>query len=191
MMIEHESDETDGDEKLIPGLLLSPREEAFCRFFGDPESLHYGRPTKAAVAAGYPEKSAWNTAWKLRRRPKIQARLAEFQAAATAAAGKVLSDLEHERLLALEKGDVASAIRASELAGKHLGLFFERNVLTVAVPREYDARAALDARRITAFLLMNPPDPALLAPPVPVAAETAGLAALEQNPQSPRPRQGE
>jgi len=164
--------ETDG-EALVPGPLLTPKEESFCRFFGDPESLHYGRPTKAAVAAGYSEKSAWNTVWKLRRRPRIIARLGEFQAAAKAVAAKVLTDLENTRLLALEKGDLAVAARCSELQGKHIGMFYERNLLTVTDPGTYDPVRAAEARKITAYLLMNPPDPALLDAPVPAAVEAA------------------
>ena len=200
-MSEHELTPT-GDDAPVPGLPLSPQEEAFCRFFADPESLHYGRPTKAVVAAGYAEKSAWNTAWKLRRRPRIIARLAQFQAAATAAASKVLSDLENTRLQALAAGDWATSARCSQLQGQALGLFYERNILSVDVPGEYDERAALEARRITAYLLMNPPDPALLpeAPLLPAAAETvapapparasaADLAALERKPQAPQERQ--
>jgi hypothetical protein len=201
-MGKEESLAPDGGEKLIPGPApLTPREEAFCVAFGDPESLHYGRPTKAAVAAGYPEKSAWNTAWKLRRRPRIIARLGEFQAAAKAVAAKVLTDLENTRLLALEKGDLAVAARCSELQGKHIGMFYERNVLTLDSPGTYDPIRAQEARRITAILLMNP---ALGLPPgteAPAAAAPASLlqnapparATLEQieRAQAPCSRQGE
>jgi hypothetical protein len=201
-MSEQELIETDA-EALVPGPLpLTPREESFARFYGDPESQFYGRPTKAAVAAGYPEKSAWNTAWKLRRRPRIIARLAQFQAAATAAASKVLSDLENTRLQALAAGDWATSARCSQLQGQALGLFYERNILSVDNTPVYDERAALDARRITRILLTMPPDPDLLpeVPLLPVAAETvapapparasaADLAALEPKPQAPRTRQ--
>ena len=160
-MSEHELAEIDDDggggELLIPGPApLTPREEQFCIAFGDPESTTYGRSEKSAAAAGYVQPRS--AAWKLRRRPKIQARLAEFQAAATAAAGKVLSDLEHTRLAALDKGDLATAARCSELAGKHLGLFLENSIVTLADQADrprYDARVAEDMREITAFLIMK------------------------------------
>ena len=153
--------ETDGDggEALVAVVPLTPKEESFCRFYGDPESPHYSRPTAAAIAAGYAEKSAWSTAWKLRHRSHVQARLMVFQKAAFAAAGKVLTDLEHTRLAALEKGDLAVAARCSELAGKHLGLFLENSVLTLSqdtLPR-YDARAASDTRIILALLRQDRP----------------------------------
>jgi hypothetical protein len=182
-MSEHELIEADGGEALIPGPLpLTPKEEAFCRFYGDPESQFYSRPTAAAKAAGYAEKSAWNTSWKLRRRPQIIARLAEFQKAATAAASKVLSDLENTRLQALAAGDWATSARCSQLQGQALGLFYERNILSVDNTPVYDERAALDARRITAFLLMTPPDPALLdAPPGPAVAAAVPAPALLQD----------
>ena len=188
--------ETDADA-LVPELPLTPREEAFCVAFGDPESLHYGRPTKAAVAAGYPEKSAWNTAWKLRRRPRIIARLAEFQAAATAAASKVLSDLENTRLQALAAGDWATSARCSQLQGQALGIFYERNILSVDNTPVYDERAALDARRITRILLTMPPDPDLLpeVPQLPVVVEAVPAPPARATPeqieraQAPQTRQ--
>jgi hypothetical protein len=192
-----------GDDAPVPGPLpLTPKEEAFCVAFGDPESVTYGRSEKSAAAAGYVQPRS--AGWKLRRRPRIIARLGEFQAAAKAVAAKVLTDLENTRLLALEKGDLAVAARCSELQGKHIGMFYERNVLTLDSPGVYDPVLAIEARRITRFLLMNPVDPALLpeAPLLPAAAEpvpaaqptrasAADLAALDQNPQSPQERQGE
>jgi hypothetical protein len=39
---------------------------------------------------------------------------------------KILADLEHTRLLALEKGDLSTATRCSELQGKHLAMFFAK-----------------------------------------------------------------
>lgn len=160
----------DGDELEGP-LPLTPREAIFVKAFADVESSTYGRGTKSAIVAGYSEPH--NAAYKLRRRPRIIARLGEFQAAAKAVAAKVLTDLENTRLLALEKGDLAVAARCSELQGKHIGMFYERNLLTVTDPGTYDPVRAAEARKITAYLLMNPPDPALLDAPVPAAVEAA------------------
>ena len=179
-------------EELVEGRPLSPREELFCRFYGDPESPHYSRPTAAATAAGYAEKTAWNSAWKLRRRSHVQARLAVFQKAAFAAAGKVLSDLENTRLLALAKSDLAVAARCSELQGKHLAMFTDKVAVDDPAGRfEYDAREAIEARRITRFLLENPsldeplalpaPKPAIVEQPAPpVRATPEMFAAIEQ-----------
>jgi len=183
-----ECDDGSGGEVLVQGPMpLTPKEELFCRAYADPESATYGRATKSAAVAQYREPH--NAAWKLRRRPRIVARLAEYEKLTRVVIGKVLTDLEHERQLALEKGDIAAAIRASELQGKHLGMF--RDVLAVDdldARREYDAREALEARRISAILLMNPPALPEELPPAPVVkqerprlmASAAEILALEQ-----------
>ena len=139
-------------DDLIPGPPpLSPQEEQFCCAYGDPESETYGKATASAALAGYVEPH--NAAWKLRRRPRIQARLAQFQDVTTAAVGRVLSDLEHERQLALAKGDIASAVRASELMGKHLGMFRENIEIEVGASRAYTEAEALEAKRLAVLML--------------------------------------
>lgn len=135
---------------------LSPKEEAFCRAYGDPESTTYGRATRSAEAAGYIQ--GWNASWKLRRRPRIIDRLEQYQALARAAVGRVLSDLENERLIALAKDppDVGAAIRATELQGKHLQMFTEAGTVTaidLVVRREYSEAEVIEAKRITRLLL--------------------------------------
>jgi phage terminase small subunit len=105
-----------------------PRWEIFCKAFADPESASYGRATKSAVAAGY-ESEPHQAAWRLRQQKRVILRIEEFQAAAMAKVGKVFSDLENQRLLALEKGDIQAANRASELQGKHLAMFTDRVVV--------------------------------------------------------------
>lgn len=120
--------ETDDDLLRTPP--LSPKEEAFCVAYGDPESATYGKATASAQAAGYVEPR--NAAWKLRRRRRIVERLEQFHDAQRAGVQKVLSELEHERRLAEEKGDVASMVRATELKGKHQGMFIDRGMMTVA-----------------------------------------------------------
>jgi len=169
-----------GGEVLISGPApLTPREEQFCVCFGDPESLTYGRAEKSAAAAGYVQPRS--AAWKLRRRPKIQARLAEFQAVATAAVGRVLSDLEHTRLLALAKSDLATAARCSELQGKHLSMFADVTIVAPDETLRYDRRAAEDTRIIMALLQQD--RPTLSEAPKPVVVEAQGnnpSAALRQ-----------
>lgn len=188
----------DGDLEAPSG--LTKLEEAFCEAFSLLESPSYGKVTESAAAAGF--QAARNAGWRVMRRPRVRARITQLQQGARAATEKVLSDLEHTRLASMEKGDLATAARCSQLQGQALGLFYERNLLTVEPSREYDERAAVDARRITTFLLMTPPDPALL-PEAPAVASAAPAGLLQDAPagrataeeieraQAPRTRQGE
>ena len=116
--------------------LLTPMEERWCRAYADPESSTYGLATASAKAAGFSE--SHNASWKIRRRPKVRARLAELYSLTIVAADKVMTDLENLRLRAVKKGDVQAAVRAVELQGKRLALFVEKNalILRAPVPRE-------------------------------------------------------
>jgi hypothetical protein len=193
-MSEHELIETDDDddgEVLLPTVPLSPKELAFCEAFGNPESETFGNARKSAEVAGYGEPH--NAGWKLRRRPRIIAKLKSYHVAVTVAVGRVLADLENERRLAIEKGDLSTAVRATELMGKHLGMF--RDVLAIDEPAtaaRYDARVAADVQRITAFLLLGPQSPAAMSelPPGSTPAEMQKMRdALTQEPQAPQERQ--
>ena len=104
---------------------LSPLEEKFCKAFGDPESETYGQGTKSAVAAGYAAGTARNASWKALRRPRIKVRLKEIYSESDFSAGKVMSNLASDRLKALEKGDISSAVRCDELLGKRLKLWVD------------------------------------------------------------------
>ena len=135
---------------------LSPQEDRFCRAYGNPESETYGNATKSAEFAGYAQPH--NAAWKVRHRPQIIARLQEMYDVATASLGKVMSDLEHERLLALKKGDLAAAIRASELQGKRLGAFLDRNVLAIdelQARDDYSDAERIEINRIADLLVLG------------------------------------
>ena len=157
----------DGDEKLLETVPLTPKELAFCEAFGNPESETFGNATASGAAAGFIQPRS--AGWKLRRRGRIIAKLKSYHTAVTVAVGRVLADLENERRLAVEKGDIASAIRATELMGKHLAMFTD--VLATDIPDapRYDARIAAEASRITAFLLLNPASDSPLALPAPPA----------------------
>ena len=198
-MSEDQLTETD-DEKLIAPVPLTPREKLFVRAFSDMESETFGRAVASATLAGYA--SPRDSAWRLRRRPRIVAAIAELEKLVRVQVGKVLTDLEFTRLAALTKGDLAVAARCSELQGKHIGMFYERNVLTLTDPGTYDPVRAAEARRITAFLLMNPVDPDLLPEvpqlpvvveavpvPQPARASAADFDALKSKLQAPRTRQ--
>jgi hypothetical protein len=192
-----ELDDGSVGELLVQGPApLTPKEEMFCRAYADPESATYGQATKSAEVAQYQEPH--NAAWKLRRRPRIIARIAEYEKLTRACVGKVLTDLEHERQLALAKGDIAAAIRASELQGKHLAMFTDRMAVDdSATVERYDARRAEEASRIVAILLTNPQTPMLerrrpaSTQEQPRLVTAAEIAALEsgRNPQAPQTRQ--
>jgi hypothetical protein len=170
-----EIDDGGGGEVLLPTVPLSPRELAWCESFGNPESETFGNATASAAAAGYVQPRS--AAFKLRRRSRIIAKLAEYHKAVTVAVGRVLTDLEHERQLALAKGDVSSAIRASELMGKSLGMFVDVVAADPGPAQRYDARLAQEQSRVTTVLLMMDPQ-------APIALPEA--AQVGQEPQAPR-----
>jgi len=181
-MSEHELAEIDdggAGEALVAVVPLTPKEEAFVKAYADPESATYGRATKSAEVAGYQE--SHNASWKLRRRPRIIARIGEYEKLTRVVIGRVLTDLEHERQLALAKGDIASAIRASELMGRHLTMFTDMVFVDPAPAFQYDRRVAEDTRTITALLLMREARPPVLESPHLVAAPAAGTSATLQD----------
>jgi len=146
-----EIEDDDGD--LIEGSdPLTPREEVFAAAYACPESATYGRATKSAEVAGY-KGQPHAAAWRLRRRPRVVAKIEEYQRATMATIGKVFSDLENQRLLALAKGDIQAANRSSELQGKHLAMFTDRVVVDEVIVHEYDERIALEASRIARVLI--------------------------------------
>jgi len=153
--------EVGGDEVDGP-LPLTPREERWVKLYADVESPFYGRATAAAREAGYVQPAS--AAHKLRRRPRIIARVAQFQKSAMACAAKIFSDLEYQRLVALAKNppDVAAANKASELQGKHLSMFTDlRVVVDEPAVREYDARLAIEASRLARIALEEMGDRAM------------------------------
>ena len=129
--------------------VLNPKVDAFCVFcttIGEPTFAH---AAKSAIAAGYSEASARNTATDLLKKPDVQQRIRELHTANMQrnmiTVDKVLADLEHDKLIAREKGDIASAIRADELQGKYLALFTERQVIEEPARRELDAAEEAEA----------------------------------------------
>jgi hypothetical protein len=173
---------TGGDEELVTGELLTPKERAFVDAFGDPESPTYSRGTLSAEAAGFSQPHS--AQWKLRRRPRVARALEAYQEMSRAAIGKVLADLEHTRQRALEKGDLAVAARCSELQGRHLGAFFERSVLTLdTTPPDWDERVAVEASRLARLMLEDAGERGLGALPA-----SAQLAGPEHEPENQKER---
>jgi len=142
------------DENESPGTALSPRtaakeqricspiEELFCRAYADPQSETYSQASESAKKAGFSARGARTAAWRALKRSCVKARLKEIYAASDFSADRVMSNLESDRLKALEKGDIGAAIRADELMGKRLGMFSDR---LISVFEEPARRVELDA----------------------------------------------
>lgn len=178
---------------------LTPQEELFCEAYANPESKTYGNATGSARAAKYAQPH--NAAWKLRRRPRIIARLVELHEMAAAGLGKVMADIEHTRLAALKKGDLATAARCSELQGKRLGAFVDVSVVDDVARREYSEVERIEAMRLGNLLLEDAeeeedreqkrlnegalPAPAPLADATPTPAEEPGQASSGGGKQPP------
>jgi hypothetical protein len=101
---------------------LSPREERFaCEYVVD---LH---GTKAAIRAGYAQRSAHVQASRLLKRDKVQRRIAELQAQRAkrleVTVESMLGDLDELCSGAVKAGQFGPAVRAKELAGKLYGMF--------------------------------------------------------------------
>jgi len=109
---------------------LGQKADAFCVHFTTLGAETFGRAERSAIAAGFAEASARNQATKLLKKPAVQARISELHKENMSrnflTSDKVLNDLESVRLQAVEKGDLSAAIRASELQGKFLAMFVDR-----------------------------------------------------------------
>lgn len=86
--------------------------------------------TQAAIRAGYGKRSAHAQGHFLLKVPEIRQAIAEEERMRServhVTADQVLADLDRRGKLAEAAGQYAAAIRASELQGKHLGMFNER-----------------------------------------------------------------
>ncbi len=106
--------------------LENPRWERFCREY---VIDHKGGP--AYVRAGYSKNGADQSAERLLRNAEVKARIAELEAPIVQALEltqeKVLRDIEQTRLDAGKDGQHGVALKASELQGKHIGMFKETN----------------------------------------------------------------
>ena len=91
---------------------------------------HYNA-TKAARDAGYSQKYAGIYGYRLKNQELIKRAIAELEDdrinEIKITAAKVLSDLEHQRKLALRYGQIMAANKASELMGRSLALFVDRS----------------------------------------------------------------
>jgi len=138
---------------------LTPQELAFCEFYtalGEPTC---GNGTQSALAADYSEKSPHTQAWKLLQRQAIKEKIREIHDELMAKhnlnPSRILYDLEHVRLRALAKGDLAVAARCSELQGKHLTMFSDKFIVGDQFEQERKLTEAeeAEARRFVEFRL--------------------------------------
>ena len=163
------------DDDLIEGSPLTVREMAWVEAFSNPESTSFGNATKSAELAGYADPQ--NSAWRLRRRPRVVTALGRRFETITAERGKVIAHLGHLRQVCEEKGDLAAAVRAVELMGKSLGLFRDAIELELPEMRAYSETEAFEARRLASMMLEGKPGelPAVEAEPLalPVHQEQA------------------
>jgi phage terminase small subunit len=115
-------------------LALTPKQDRFVA-----EYLIDLNATQAAIRAGYSERTARDIGCENLAKPNIAAAIAEGIAKRADKLGltaeKVLQDIEETRKAASQDGQYASALRASELQGKHLGMFIDRRETTITEKR--------------------------------------------------------
>lgn len=124
-----------------------------------------GNATKAAIAAGYNKKSAYASGSRLLKDARVQSRLDELAkqeiAVVHAVMDKalnvesVLEELEDERIMAIGKGDLAVAVKCTELKGKHLGMFSETITLDIVKVREYSEQERIEASRLARLMILG------------------------------------
>lgn len=106
--------------------IITPKEAHFLA-----EYLIDKNGRRAAVAAGYSERSAKEIAYKLLTKQKIKRAMSkmlkEQQARALITADQVLRDIERIAAKAEGAGEYHAAIRGKELLGKHYKLFTEKH----------------------------------------------------------------
>lgn len=108
--------------------VLNVRQRAFVTAY-----LEHGNATKAAIGAGYSAHTAAVQGSGLIRNPKIVAALEAAQekavADSTLTAKSVLDNIESVREKAIQDNNLSAALKALELQGKALKLFFEGHVM--------------------------------------------------------------
>lgn len=142
----------DDDDLVVIGDILTVRQEAFCQAFADPDSLTWHNASKSGRAAGYAHKSAPG---KLMQLQKIRTRIIDLTEThaerVCQTPSTVLLSLDRLRIAAEEKGDLPTALRATELLGKTMAMFTDRTALDV--PQE--GRQLSDKEREEAVRIAN------------------------------------
>jgi hypothetical protein len=124
---------------------LSVMEDAFCVAFTSIGTDTCDNGTKAAAAAGYSQPH--NAAWRLLKRDEIRQRIHEIH---TRMMDKylitpqgVLTKLEHLRIRAESKGDLATCAKCVELEGKYLSMFSDRLHVDIHTDNPLELSAAV------------------------------------------------
>lgn len=119
--------------------------------------------TQAYIRAGYSEKGAAQGAERLLRNVEVAAAVKAAQTMRAEkleiTAEKVLRDLEEVRQHAVNTEDWAPAIRASELQGKHIGMFVERTENAVVIHDAIDRPPQESREQWMARRAREPGDP--------------------------------
>jgi len=112
---------------------LTAKEEAFCVAYTTIGSETFSNGTKSAIEAKYAEDSARTQAWRMLRKEHIKKRILELydknMDRNLITVDKVLADLEHDKLLAREHHQYGVAKGCTELQGKYLAMFTDRNIV--------------------------------------------------------------
>ena len=139
---------------------LTAKREVFCRNFTCIGSPTFGNGTRSAIAAGYAESSAAVMACNLLKDRRIIDRINELHAENLArnrvTVDSVLCNLEHDRVLARENHQFAVAKSCSELQGRYLAMFTDRQIVDdPAKAKQLTEKEAEEARRIAAIRLRD------------------------------------
>ena len=112
---------------------LTVRQDSFCVHYTTIGTPQFGNGTRAAIAAGYAEAGAAVLAHKLLKDKRIIARInqlhSENMVRNMITVDKVLADLEHDKLMARENHQYAVAKGCTELQGRFLAMFTDRQVI--------------------------------------------------------------
>ena len=108
---------------------MTPKQEMFVK-----EYMVDLNATQAAIRAGYSSHTANRIATENLSKPVINAAIAEYKQKRAAkleiTAEKVIRDIEEIKALAIENKDYSVALRASELQGKHIGTFTDKQEIS-------------------------------------------------------------
>ena len=137
---------------------LSQREAAFAVHFTTIGDDTFGDGKKSAVAAGYSERSAHVAASRLRKREKVSKRISELHSdnmqRNLITVDKVLADLEHDKVMARKHNQYAVAKGCTELQGRYLSMFADRQIVeTPERERELSEAAKTEARKLSRLLM--------------------------------------
>ncbi len=139
---------------------LTPKQESFCQHYTTIGSLTFSNGTKSAIEAQYAESSAAVTATKLMKNDRIRDRVNELHSENMnrnmITVDKVLADLEHDKLLARENHQYAVAKGCTELQGRYLAMFKNRQMFETSDEiKEMDEKKQQQAERIANICLME------------------------------------